>query len=697
MKNLTRTYLVALTIIALVVSLSQFLVQNSITNSSADSRIINVSGRQRMLSQKITKASLAMTNASEQSFFDMRKNELQGAFDLLKKSHNALQFGSEEMKMPNIENSDAIKDLFAQIAPYYDELEAGVTEILKAQSVSETNSSEYLLALNTVLANEATFLKLMNDITFQYDAEALEKVKTLSFTEYILYGVALLLLLLEAILIFRPAIKKIDESTAELKKALSQSQYLTNQAESIFENVTQGIFMLDEQLNIDSFYSKQTEEIFEVDDLSNSNFLKLMKSRLMPQDLEALKLFAENLFNSDIREDVVNKLNPVEQVEIYTKTDTVDMHNRFIKISFARIIRDNKIYRILVTVLDETENILMKRQIEEAEERNQKESTQLLAILKVNPKMLKDYIDNSLLSLKTISTKYESHKASDYSDLISYTFRTLHTAKGNASLIGLDLIEDKLHALEDIVINLRNKTNVEGKDFLKIIYEVTEVIAILTNMKQMLMKIAVVYQQMATGTASDTSNAVLISTLNKGVEKLSEEVDKPVEFSFEENGVVLPDEYKVSVKDISIQLIRNSFIHGIEAEDDRQFAGKEAQANIKISLQKKAGFIDFTFEDDGKGLDSKKIAKKAIDLGLVSSDAVDLMTESEKLNLIFLEGFSTADKVDTNAGRGQGMDIIQKLAEKLGGKLQIDSAKGKYFKLVLSFPKEPKSELKQAG
>ncbi|MBV6648039.1 MAG: type IV pili methyl-accepting chemotaxis transducer N-terminal domain-containing protein, partial [Cyclobacteriaceae bacterium] len=87
MKNLTRTYLIALIIIGLVITISQLLVQRSIKTASSDGKTINISGRQRMLSQKISKAALAMRNAQTQAQFETRKNELQSALALLQKSH----------------------------------------------------------------------------------------------------------------------------------------------------------------------------------------------------------------------------------------------------------------------------------------------------------------------------------------------------------------------------------------------------------------------------------------------------------------------------------------------------------------------------------------------------------------------------------------------------------------------------------
>ncbi|MBV6644880.1 MAG: hypothetical protein KI790_05505, partial [Cyclobacteriaceae bacterium] len=613
--------------------------------------------------------------------------------------------GSEELDLVDVNNTDEVLALFDEIQPLYNTITTSAENVLSISGVNESWTQPTLQSLNQILQNEGEFLRIMNAIVFQYDNEASSRVSTLSTTEYILFAIAITLLIMEALIIFRPAINRINEYTSKLikqekslQKSLDQQKYLNNQAEAIFANVKQGIFLLDEELMINEFYSKETEEIFDNKELAGSNFLKLMRPRLVQRDLDALEMFVEHLFNPDIREKVVNKLNPVEQVEIFTDKNLDDaMEARYIRISFARITNGREILKILVTVLDETENIRMKKQIEEAEERNKLESTQLLAILKVNPSLLQDYLKNTKKELQSISEKYEAHKGVDFSDLIRFTFNTIHNAKGNATLIGLDLVEDKLHLIEDSIVELRRKKGVEGKDFLKALYEVTEVIAVLENMEDMLLKIADVYNKMSDESPQIKSNELLISTLKKGLNKISNEKSKPAKLNFNDNGVILPDQYQLDIKDMSIQLIRNSITHGIEESDDRAFGGKPEEATISITLDKSAdGNLNFSYEDDGRGLDLAKIGRIAIDKEIVTESELETMSSQEVVDLIFKDGFSTADKIDQYAGRGQGLSLIRQIADKNNGGITINHESGKYFKITIALPLEERHNLKQA-
>ena len=704
MKNITQTYIVALSIIALVIAFSQFLIQSSISNSSSDSRVINISGRQRMLSQKITKASLAMANTQSQSEFIQRKEELQAAYTLWNTSHSALQFGSAELQMENVNNSERILELFEEIAPHYEKMEAASTLILAANTYEDLVDIQYQNALKDILQSEGQFLKLMNDITFEYDAESTGRVSELSRNEYILFVIAILLLVAEALIIFRPAIRKLEENTKQileheksLEKALGESQYLTNQAQSIFDNVRQGIFLLDSDLFVDTFYSKETENAFHQENLAGTNFVQIMKPRLKKRDLEALELFAENLFNTDIREDVVNRLNPIDQVEIFTERESDGgIESKFMRISFSRVMRGDEIYRVLVTVLDETESVLLRKQVEEAEERNKQESSQLLAVLKVNPKILNEYLERSIKSLSMISIKYESSKGQNYDSLVNYTFRIIHNAKGNATLINLDIIQDKLHKIEDLISELKYKGNIVGKDFLNIIYEVTEVIVAMKNMQVLLGKVANVYKTWTEDGVKQSSSDAMIATLKKGVARMSARLNKKINFEFEEKGTVIPDEYKLDTKDIFIQLIRNSIVHGIESIENRRFEGKPPEACIKITVDEgKDGGVVVSYEDDGRGLDLKKITAKAIGLGHVSELEVSKMSDSGKAELIFKDGFSTAAGVGTLAGRGHGMSLVKSTISKNYGSYKITSVEGEFFKITIKLPKVQQHELRQ--
>lgn len=153
----------------------------------------------------------------------------------------------------------------------------------------------------------------------------------------------------------------------------------------------------------------------------------------------------------------------------------------------------------------------------------------------------------------------------------------------------------------------------------------------------------------------------------------------------------LSDEQFSIVKDMAIQFIRNSAVHGIEKPYDRKIKNKKEFGTIQLSLVENNGKIEFSFQDDGKGLDVNLIKQKALEMNLISSNNMP-QTNEEIYKLIFEDGFSTAKSNTEDAGRGVGMGIIKNyifdLRNKTGyGKLNINSNHNQGVKFTVMFNK----------
>jgi two-component system chemotaxis sensor kinase CheA len=133
-----------------------------------------------------------------------------------------------------------------------------------------------------------------------------------------------------------------------------------------------------------------------------------------------------------------------------------------------------------------------------------------------------------------------------------------------------------------------------------------------------------------------------------------------------------------------VHMIRNSVDHGIETPEERIRAGKPEKGLITLKAYHRGGNIVIEISDDGRGLDPKKIAAKAVKSGLVHPD--DALSDAEIYRLIFLPGLSTAAKVTDVSGRGVGMDVVKRAVEKLRGKIEIESAAGEGTTFVTRFP-----------
>lgn len=133
-----------------------------------------------------------------------------------------------------------------------------------------------------------------------------------------------------------------------------------------------------------------------------------------------------------------------------------------------------------------------------------------------------------------------------------------------------------------------------------------------------------------------------------------------------------------------VHLLRNAVDHGIESAEERERAGKPAKGTVKLSAYHEGGNVVIEVADDGAGLNAEKIITKALSKGIIKTS--NGLSENEIHNLIFLPGFSTAESVTDISGRGVGMDVVKTSIEKLKGRIEIVSARGRGSRFILRMP-----------
>ncbi len=138
-----------------------------------------------------------------------------------------------------------------------------------------------------------------------------------------------------------------------------------------------------------------------------------------------------------------------------------------------------------------------------------------------------------------------------------------------------------------------------------------------------------------------------------------------------------------AIKDPLTHLVRNSVDHGIENPEVRQANGKSPEGILLLRSYHEGGQVNIEITDDGGGINTQRVADTAVKRGVVAQEQIPKMSERELLNLIFMPGFSTAEKVTNVSGRGVGMDVVRTNIEKIGGTIDIqtDLGKGTTFKL----------------
>jgi len=140
------------------------------------------------------------------------------------------------------------------------------------------------------------------------------------------------------------------------------------------------------------------------------------------------------------------------------------------------------------------------------------------------------------------------------------------------------------------------------------------------------------------------------------------------------------------IGDPLIHLVRNSLDHGLEMPELRVTKGKPRKGTIRLEARQEGDQIVISIRDDGAGIDPERVAKKAIEKGLVTAERVRALSRTEILDFIFLPGFSTAEKTSNLSGRGVGMDVVRSNLKKMNGSVQLQSAVGAGTTVLLRLP-----------
>lgn len=212
--------------------------------------------------------------------------------------------------------------------------------------------------------------------------------------------------------------------------------------------------------------------------------------------------------------------------------------------------------------------------------------------------------------------------------------------------IGLDLKEE--HRMDGLVNNL-NETNVYlGR--------------LMNDLQESVMRLRMV----AIGT--------VFSRFPRLVRDLARKTSKEIDLVLKGEDTELDKTVVELIGDPLMHLIRNSVDHGIETPEERRAVGKPEVGKITLDAYHDGNHIAILISDDGKGLNLDLIREKAIRKGLISER--EELAERDIANLIFLPGFSTADKVTDISGRGVGMDVVKKALNNLGGMIDITTRAG---------------------
>lgn len=524
-----------------------------------------------------------------------------------------------------------------------------------------------------------------------------------------------------SIVAFNMMIVKIQERSAELKQK-------TTDILAMLQNIPQGILTIIEDNKIHPEYSTYLETIFETRNMAGRDIMDLVFSNTnigtdALSQIEAVMgaCIAEDVMNFEFNQHLL--IGEIEKKMPGGQTKILDL-------SWSPIADDtNTIVRIMLCIRDVTE--LRKLAIEASKQKRELEI--IGEILSVTQEKFHEFIAGSIRFIdenELLIRENPGHNA----DAIAYLFRNMHTIKGNARTYGLNHLTNIVHEAEQSYAELLKPRPAIAWDqatMMENLLAVKESVEHYARINElslgrkgpgrrgnidhyMMVEKRQIRETLQRLEKVNTSNlhellaahSSVQGTLRLlGTERIAEILDgvfaslpalatelgkEPPIIDIQDNGYVIHNHIAGLLKNVFMHLLRNSLDHGLESPGERLQQNKPAAGKIKLQMAAQDGMLQIRLGDDGRGLALARIRKIAIEKNMISSDT--LLDDEETANLIFLPGFSTADKVTEVSGRGVGMDAVQNFVKRENGMIKIHfyddktGANFRQFEFIVSLP-----------
>jgi two-component system chemotaxis sensor kinase CheA len=275
-------------------------------------------------------------------------------------------------------------------------------------------------------------------------------------------------------------------------------------------------------------------------------------------------------------------------------------------------------------------------------------------------------------------------------------YRAAHAIKGEAGILGLDAFRSEIHKFEEVFRHplknaaafvLDSKAVETGSRRLRdLLEQAREGIAMLRKITRDRLSSSLSNHSGAKPSSTEPANDSPMVNLVRATEQLVADLcgkyRKQAKFVPHSGEIEIPTGHFAILRTVIHQLVRNSFVHGIEPPEERVTMGKNSMATIQFAARARDGMIEYVVQDDGRGVDTDRIAAKA-----------GVKTEVDRAGLtelIFTPGLSTADGDGIDAGRGIGLDMVRDVIERAGGTIVVHDKPGAFCAFQFVIPRESK-------
>ncbi|OGB66201.1 MAG: hypothetical protein A2Y94_14480 [Caldithrix sp. RBG_13_44_9] len=508
--------------------------------------------------------------------------------------------------------------------------------------------------------------------------------------------VMLILLLVYAIIALRMRSvnsqkRKLELEVSQRTRELNQSNYELLRAkrdtDDILNHVEEGLFLINSGFEIGSQYSLALERMLNEKNIAHLNFLKLLERKVNNNVVTSTNEYLQLMFKNDVDEEALKELNPLQEVEInFTDENDAWIYSKYLNFNFKRICDDHTILNLIATVIDVTDQVHLTKKLKLSEERTQNQMEWLVNILHIEPALLNEFlagVDNELNYVDSLLKHAEGN--GNLRHILEEIYRSMHLIKGNATLLDLKFFADLAHQFEDRINEVKRNTQIQASDFIPLVLRLGELKQRLYEVKKIIERMSSFHQHFQIKKSEESD--LLLRSIKNLIQNLAKDLEKEVEFNYSNfQSVSLPYQYRLLVKEILIQFVRNALYHGIESPQERILNKKRPLATITLYTEVSEDVYSFTFRDDGRGIQINKLQQLAIASEKYPRKQIENWSDRQIAQLIFEPEFTTAEKANHFAGRGIGLDIIYQKILKHKGNIELNFEKGSFCEFKVSIP-----------
>jgi two-component system, chemotaxis family, sensor kinase CheA len=487
--------------------------------------------------------------------------------------------------------------------------------------------------------------------------------------------------------------------------------------EAILKGVAQGFFLLNAKDKLQPQVSKSLATLFRRQDFTNLSFEKLIGPVVSARTLSTARAYMTRLMDAALRPDS-EEVHPLQDVEVRLPNPDGSFETAHYSFDFNLLDPAEEPRLWLVRVCDITARAQEKRELEDLRAQIHTQGEILRSVLQSGSAEFAGFLQRTEESMKAIDSvlKKPARETDAFRSKLEETLEEVDRVRRDAAALKFTGLEAAARQFEDSLHDLRARDALSGSDFLPLAVKLDQLYGQFALIRQVISQTAPAQSpDTAAPDSRMTDNGTQIIEAPKFLAEIAQKPAMPVAYRMAQAGSLdstlasltelvaqeqhktvtldctgmqlVPPRYQATVKNVSIQLIRNAVMHGIESSAQRASVGKPAHGSLHLEFKALADdSFELHFQDDGCGLDPEKVRATAVSRGVINAEDASRLRDRQAIKLIFKSGYTTLEAAPGAASHGTGMSLVRRYVNEAGGKIALASLLGHETRFKVTLP-----------